>query len=70
MFNLTLEESPQLQTAVDAEDYADSMSAPRVDPVHPEMTGWAMKSRREKKRRPSKTAANATNKAVDVTTPE
>ena len=61
MFNLTLEESPQLRTAVEAEDYVDSMSAPRVDPVNPEMTGWAMKSRREKRRRPSKDAENPTN---------
>ncbi|KAL1952640.1 hypothetical protein VTO42DRAFT_4579 [Malbranchea cinnamomea] len=56
MFNLTLEESPQLQSAIEAEDYIDSMSAPRVDPVHPELTGWAIKSRREKRGKPSKPA--------------
>lgn len=46
MFNLSLGESPELQSAVNSDDYIDAMSAPRVDPVHPEMTGWAMKSRR------------------------
>lgn len=66
MFNLTLEESPQLQTAVEAEDYVDSMSAPRVDPVNPEMTAWAMKSRREKKRRHSKNTQNPSNMTSDT----
>ena len=67
MFNLTLEESPQLRTAVEAEDYVDSMSAPRVDPVHPEMTGWAMKSRREKRGRPSKNVAESPTNTTSET---
>ena len=66
MFNLTLEESPQLQAAVEADGYVDSMSAPRVDPVHPEMTGWAMRSRREKKRHPSETAENTTGTTTET----
>ena len=30
---------PQLESAVDGETYLDVMSAPRVDPARPEMTG-------------------------------
>ncbi|PGH18459.1 hypothetical protein AJ79_00529 [Helicocarpus griseus UAMH5409] len=51
MFNQSLEEPPLLESAIQAEDYIDGMSAPRVDPINPEMAGWAMKLRR--KRRPS-----------------
>ncbi|KAH8696543.1 DNA-directed RNA polymerase III subunit Rpc5 [Talaromyces proteolyticus] len=40
---------PQLKSAIDGESYLDAMSAPRVDPAHPEMTGWAMKQNRKKK---------------------
>ncbi|KAL4893578.1 DNA-directed RNA polymerase III subunit Rpc5 [Aspergillus ambiguus] len=43
------EELPQLQSAIDSEDYLDKMSAPRIDPAHPEMTGWAMKQNRKKR---------------------
>jgi sulfite reductase (NADPH) hemoprotein beta-component len=46
MFNQSLEEPPQLESAINAGDYIDGMSAPRVDPTRPEMTGWAMKLRR------------------------
>jgi hypothetical protein len=45
------EELPQLESAIDAEDYLDEMSAPRVDPARPEMTGWAMKQNRQKQKR-------------------
>ncbi|KKA16401.1 hypothetical protein T310_10008 [Rasamsonia emersonii CBS 393.64] len=45
------EELPQLQSAIDGEDYLDEMSAPRVDPAHPELTGWAMKQNRKKQKR-------------------
>lgn len=41
---------PQLQSALDTEDYLDSMSAPRIDPARPEMTGWAMKQNRRRQR--------------------
>ncbi|KMQ48545.1 DNA-directed RNA polymerase III subunit Rpc5 [Trichophyton rubrum] len=50
MFNEGLEEPVQLQSAITADDYLDSMSAPRVDPTRPEMTGWAMKRRQQIRR--------------------
>ncbi|KAJ5893705.1 hypothetical protein N7495_005396 [Penicillium taxi] len=40
------EELPQLEAALDIEDYLDAMSAPRIDPVRPDLTGWAMKQNR------------------------
>lgn len=43
-----LDELPQLEAAINSEDYLDKMSAPRIDPAHPEMTGWAMKQNRTK----------------------
>lgn len=52
MFNQSLDEPPLLQSAITPEDYIDGMSAPRIDPINPEMAGWAMKLRR-KARRPS-----------------
>ncbi|EAS34916.3 uncharacterized protein CIMG_00270 [Coccidioides immitis RS] len=58
MFNRTIEEPPQLESAIEADDYVDGMSAPRVDPTRPDMTGWAMKMRR-KKRRSSSNALHA-----------
>lgn len=44
------EELPQLESAIDSETYLDGMSAPRIDPARPEMTGWAMKQNRQKQR--------------------
>lgn len=44
------EELPQLQSAINSEDYLDAMSAPRIDPARPEMTGWAMKQNRLKQK--------------------
>lgn len=41
---------PQLKSAINGEDYLDSMSAPRIDPARPEMTGWAMKQNRKKQK--------------------
>lgn len=41
---------PQLESAINSEDYLDKMSAPRIDPARPEMTGWAMKQNRIKQR--------------------
>lgn len=51
MINNNPEELPQLESAIDGEDYLDEMSAPRVDPAHPELTGWAMKQNRKKQKR-------------------
>lgn len=47
------EELPELEAAIDDEGYLDAMSAPRVDPAHPEMTGWAMKQNRKKHKDPA-----------------
>ncbi|RAL04697.1 uncharacterized protein BO80DRAFT_499486 [Aspergillus ibericus CBS 121593] len=48
MMHQDVEGLPQLQSAIDSEDYLDTMSAPRIDPARPEMTGWAMKQNRKK----------------------
>lgn len=45
-----VEELPQLESAINGEDYLDKMSAPRIDPARPEMTGWAMKQNRSRQR--------------------
>lgn len=44
------EELPQLQSAISSEDYLDGMSAPRIDPAHPELSGWAMRQNRKKQK--------------------
>ncbi|KAJ5098225.1 hypothetical protein N7532_005226, partial [Penicillium argentinense] len=44
------DELPQLEASINSEDYLDGMSAPRIDPARPEMTGWAMKQNRQKQR--------------------
>ncbi|KAL4903778.1 hypothetical protein BDW74DRAFT_179364 [Aspergillus multicolor] len=46
MMHQDVEGLPQLQSAINGEDYLDKMSAPRIDPARPEMTGWAMKQNR------------------------
>lgn len=48
MINQEVEELPQLESALDSESYLDQMSAPRIDPARPELTGWAMKQNRKK----------------------
>ena len=48
MINQEVEELPQLESALDSETYLDQMSAPRIDPARPELTGWAMKQNRKK----------------------
>ncbi|KAE8354171.1 hypothetical protein BDV28DRAFT_131519 [Aspergillus coremiiformis] len=48
MMHQDLEDLPQLESAINSEDYLDKMSAPRIDPANPEMTGWAMKQNRTK----------------------
>lgn len=50
MMHQDLETLPQLESAINSEDYLDKMSAPRIDPANPEMTGWAMKQNRMKQR--------------------
>lgn len=50
MMNQKLEELPRLEAVINSEDYLDGMSAPRIDPARPEMTGWAMKQNRQKQR--------------------
>ncbi|KAJ5587143.1 uncharacterized protein N7459_002908 [Penicillium hispanicum] len=44
------EELPHLESTINSEAYLDGMSAPRIDPARPEMTGWAMKQNRQKQR--------------------
>jgi hypothetical protein len=48
MIHNVSEDLPQLESAIDGEGYLDAMSAPRIDPARPEMTGWAMKQNRKK----------------------
>ncbi|KAJ5897686.1 hypothetical protein N7504_007974 [Penicillium tannophilum] len=50
MMNQNPEELPQLESVINSETYLDGMSAPRIDPAHPEMTGWAMKQNRQKQK--------------------
>lgn len=50
MMNRNPEELPQLEAVINSEDYLDGMSAPRIDPARPEMTGWAMKQNRQKQK--------------------
>lgn len=50
MMHQDLENLPQLESAINSEEYLDRMSAPRIDPARPEMTGWAMKQNRSTQR--------------------
>ncbi|RAL14984.1 uncharacterized protein BO97DRAFT_404001 [Aspergillus homomorphus CBS 101889] len=50
MMHQDVETLPQLQSAIETEEYLDQMSAPRIDPARPELTGWAMKQNRKKQR--------------------
>jgi hypothetical protein len=50
MMHQDVKDLPQLQSAINSEDYLDRMSAPRIDPARPEMTGWAMKQNRLKQK--------------------
>ncbi|KAI9374886.1 DNA-directed RNA polymerase III subunit Rpc5 [Aspergillus egyptiacus] len=50
MMHQSVEELPQLESAINSEEYLDKMSAPRIDPARPEMTGWAMKQNRLKQK--------------------
>lgn len=50
MVNQNPDELPQLESSINGESYLDGMSAPRIDPARPELTGWAMKENRQKQR--------------------
>ncbi|KAK2736399.1 hypothetical protein FQN57_000776 [Myotisia sp. PD_48] len=65
MFNTSLDEPATLTSMIGADDYLDQMSAPRVDPTRPDMTGWAMKMR-SKKRRSSSIRKRSTKAQLDV----
>jgi len=43
---------------MDSEEYLDKMSAPRIDPARPDLTGWAMKENRQRQREAQKDNAN------------
>lgn len=50
MFNKSAPlKQPTLEAAISAEDYIDTMSAPRVDPIQPEFAIEDMKKRRQKR---------------------
>lgn len=50
MFNKTAPlKQPALEAAIPPEDYIDAMSAPRVDPLQPELAIEDMKKRRQKR---------------------
>ncbi|OJZ85753.1 hypothetical protein ASPFODRAFT_163236 [Aspergillus luchuensis CBS 106.47] len=60
MMHQDVDSLPQLQSAIDSESYLDTMSAPRIDPARPEMTGWAMKQNRMKQREEQQSAEGTT----------
>jgi hypothetical protein len=41
------EKLPSLEANIDSEGYLDKMSAPRIDPARPDLTGWAMRENRQ-----------------------
>ena len=43
-------EPQSLEANIDSEEYLDKMSAPRIDPARPDLTGWAMKENRRRQR--------------------
>ncbi|KAL4806281.1 Sin-like protein conserved region-domain-containing protein [Aspergillus unguis] len=58
MMHQDVADLPQLESAINGEDYLDRMSAPRIDPARPEMTGWAMKQNRLKQRGAESSGSN------------
>lgn len=50
MIHKETEQLPALKSAIESEDYLDKMSAPRIDPARPDLTGWAMKENRRRQR--------------------
>ncbi|KAI5305646.1 hypothetical protein KEM56_003770 [Ascosphaera pollenicola] len=49
LFNQSMALPAQLESRISPEDYMDAMSAPRIDPIHPELAGQAMKLRRTRR---------------------
>ncbi|KAI5288151.1 hypothetical protein KEM54_005431 [Ascosphaera aggregata] len=49
MFNQSLGLPVQLESRISPDDYMDAMSAPRIDPIHPELAGQEMKMRRKQR---------------------
>jgi hypothetical protein len=50
MIHKDTEKLEPLSSNIEAEDYLDKMSAPRIDPARPDLTGWAMKENRRRQR--------------------
>lgn len=50
MIHKETEHLPILVSTIESEDYLDKMSAPRIDPARPDLTGWAMKENRRRQR--------------------
>lgn len=50
MIHKETEDLPALESNIESEAYLDKMSAPRIDPARPDMTGWAMKENRRRQR--------------------
>lgn len=50
MIHKDTENLPALESNIESEAYLDKMSAPRIDPARPDMTGWAMKENRRRQR--------------------
>lgn len=50
MIHKDTENLPSLESNIESEEYLDKMSAPRIDPARPDMTGWAMKENRRRQR--------------------
>ncbi|KAJ5120278.1 DNA-directed RNA polymerase III subunit Rpc5 [Penicillium bovifimosum] len=50
MIHKDTENLEPLSSNIESEDYLDRMSAPRIDPARPDLTGWAMKENRRRQR--------------------
>lgn len=47
MFNQNVEQATDLESSIGTNDYLDELSAPRVDPMYPELAGQMLKERRK-----------------------
>lgn len=50
MLHQDTEQLPSLEASVDSEEYLDKMSAPKIDPARPDLTGWAMRENRQRQK--------------------
>jgi hypothetical protein len=50
MIHKDTENLPSLESNIESEEYLDKMSAPRIDPARPDLTGWAMKENRRRQK--------------------